>query len=92
MLDSHPDTLELPASLVNVWVRNSYVKMSNDDGFVFSNCSSCLFGLGGQIDDEGPENEDIFIAANRVINTPPGDRVGNGLCFMKLRWVSGSNE
>ncbi|XP_060554388.1 uncharacterized protein LOC132715412 [Ruditapes philippinarum] len=89
---NHPDALEQPASLVNVWVRNSYVKIANDNGLVSSNCSSCLFALGGQLDDEGPENEDIFIAANRVINTPPGDRVGNGLCFMKLRWVSGSNE
>ncbi|XP_060573900.1 uncharacterized protein LOC132731698 [Ruditapes philippinarum] len=88
----HLYTLFKPASLINVWVSNGFVKMSSDNGLLFSNCSSCLFGLNGQLDAEGIENEDIFISANRVINTYIGGRVGYGICFMKLRWVSGPNE
>ena len=78
---------------MNAWVKNKYIKLSNDNGLLFANCSSCLFGLEGQNDVEGSENEDIYIAANRVIaESSAGSRNGYGLCYMKLRWVTGSND
>ncbi|XP_060561216.1 uncharacterized protein LOC132720986 [Ruditapes philippinarum] len=87
--DMHYNALEYPVSLANFWIRNKYLKISNDYGFLLSNCSEYLFGLNGQYVAQGQENEDIYIGANRVIFTGFNYRTGVGLCSMKLRWVSG---
>jgi hypothetical protein len=70
----------------NLWIRNNYLKITNDHGMLHSECHKCLFALNGQPDDEGQENEDIYIGANRVVDG--AYRAGVGLCSIKLRWVN----
>ncbi|XP_045157266.1 uncharacterized protein LOC123523681 [Mercenaria mercenaria] len=89
LLYNHIGALDYPVSVVNFWIKNQYLKVSNDyDGLIQSTCDSCLFALQGQTDAEGPENEDIYIGANRVV-LGGNNRTGVGLCYMKLRWVNG---
>ena len=72
--------------MANFWIKNKYLRVTNDFGLFDSACNNCLFALNGQADAEGVENEDIYIGANRVVSSTA--RTGVGLCFMKLRWVS----
>ncbi|XP_053376334.1 uncharacterized protein LOC123526752 [Mercenaria mercenaria] len=73
-------------SKVNVWIANHYLKVANDNGLCERNCNKCLYGLNGQYT-PGSINQDIHVAANRVV--AGSYRNGYGLCFMKMSWVGG---
>lgn len=75
---------------INVWIANHYLKVANDGGRLCErNCNKCLFGLNGQIT-PGSINQDIHVAANRVISG--SYRNGYGLCFFKMSWVNSPEE
>ncbi|XP_060598968.1 uncharacterized protein LOC132752638 [Ruditapes philippinarum] len=83
---SYANSLNHSVSMANLWIRNNYLKITNDHGMLHSECHKCLFAPNGQPDDEGQENEDIYIGANRVVDG--AYRAGVGLCSIKLRWLN----
>ena len=50
-------------------------------------CNECFFELNDASDDQGPENRDLYLAFNRVINAARSESDGYGVCSVKLSWV-----
>ena len=84
VLDTFSDVLAASVTKVTVWISNEHVRVQNDAGFDRRICSHCLWALNGQVDSQGTENEDIYLALNRVITT--SNRYGVGICTVKLSW------
>jgi hypothetical protein len=75
-------------SYVNLAVSNSRVDWSSHGGSAGHLSSPYLYALGGQEDDEGPVNYEIYAAFNRVIDTsgcPPEERRGSGVTHVKVK-------
>ncbi|KAL3885108.1 hypothetical protein ACJMK2_025206 [Sinanodonta woodiana] len=71
---------------VTIFVGNEFIRVTNNQGYVYELCSKCLFALNGQSDSQGPVNEDIFIGLNRIIDSP-SYRVGTGVCGAVIKWA-----
>ncbi|XP_059147578.1 uncharacterized protein LOC131935223 [Physella acuta] len=57
----------------------------NNNNFNYYN-SPYWFALNGQADSTGPVNNDLYLAANRVISYT-SDRVGKGLCKIGIKFL-----
>ena len=84
-LSSYQDALIVnQVNRVTLYISNEHVRITNDNGLDEYLCHECLFALAGQSDSQGEQNEDIYIALNRVVK---GDRYGFGVCKASLSWV-----
>lgn len=85
-LNFHPNAVGPNVTKATFLIGNQYYRITNDAGLDKELChNKCLFALAGQPDSEGPVNEEIFLAFNRVVN---GNyyRIGYGTCTAKISW------
>lgn len=84
LMNTFTNLVTAGTSTVTVWISNEYVRIQTNTGHQERICSSCLWSLNGQSDNEGPVNEDVYLAFNRVVaNTA---RNGVGVCNVKVSW------
>lgn len=84
-LNLHTGAVGPDVTSAKVWLANQYYRMTNNAGLDEELCHDCLFALAGQSDSEGPVNEEIYLAFNRVVNGDQ-DRRGYGTCTAKISW------
>ncbi|KAL3886813.1 hypothetical protein ACJMK2_026782 [Sinanodonta woodiana] len=71
---------------ITIYVGNEFIRVTNNNGYIYDVCSSCLFALNGQPDSEGPANEEIYIGINRPISELYQSKA-KGICSAEISWI-----
>jgi uncharacterized protein (TIGR02145 family) len=69
---------------INLTVKNQFFGWERK-GNIGKMKSEFLYALDGQLDDEGPENYDIYAAFNRTIGSAGRNGIGVGRVFIELK-------
>ncbi|KAL3886805.1 hypothetical protein ACJMK2_026774, partial [Sinanodonta woodiana] len=83
--------LNAKVSRVTFYISNEFVSVTNDLGYSFDLCSSCLFALNGQPDSVDSKNQELYIGINRSIYSL-NNRKGTGVCRAEISWNCPYNE
>lgn len=83
-LSTFTNLLASGTTTVTAWISNEYLRIQTDNGFQQRICHECLWSLNGQTDTEGPKNEDVYLAFNRVVANSA--RYGVGICKVAMSW------